>query len=206
MEILKRVFLAGLVFIILSGYSQNEDKVFKAFSESYDYESQGQYNEAINSLKNVYDEDSYEINLRLGWLYYMSGLFSESLPYYQKSLKLKPLSIEARIGLTYPNSAMGNWSIVENMYNQILEIEPGNPKALYGLGTMAYGREDYKEALKYLNPYINHYPFDYDGLIILAWTYYKMGDTRKARIMFNKTLLNKPHDKSAIEGLLLLQK
>jgi len=56
-----------------------------------------------------------------------------------------------------------------------------------------------------LKKLLNHYPFDYDALIMSAWTYYKMGEMRKAKVLFNKALLYQPNDKSALEGLSLIQ-
>lgn len=198
------VFLIVLV-IGFNSYSQNFEKEMDAFSLSYEQESDGNYLGAIATLKDIYNEDSYEINLRLGWLTYMSGLFTESIPYYQNCIRLKPLSIEAMLGLVYPVSSMGNWTQVEEIYNDILKIDPENSLVLYRLGYIYYGKEDYNTALKYFERVLNYYPFDYDAMLITAWTYLNTGDMRKAKVLFNKVLLYQPNDKSAIEGLGLLQ-
>jgi tetratricopeptide (TPR) repeat protein len=205
MEVLKKVMISILVVISINAFSQNENKLQKAFDVSYQLEKDGEYSEAIKQLKDVYDEDSYEINLRLGWLHYLSGLFSESTPYYQKCIQLRPLSIEARLGIVNPSAAMGNWTQVENTYNDILAMDPENTTVNYRLGVIYYGKGEYKIALKYLEKLLNHYPFDYDALIMSAWTYYKMGEMRKAKVLFNKALLYQPNDKSALEGLSLIQ-
>jgi len=52
---------------------------------------------------------------------------------------------------------------------------------------------------------INLYPFDYDTMILYAWTNFKLGKLREAQVMFNKVLLNKPKDASAMEGLSLIK-
>jgi len=137
-----------LVVISINAFSQNENKLQKAFDVSYQLEKDGEYSEAIKQLKDVYDEDSYEINLRLGWLHYLSGLFSESTPYYQKCIQLRPLSIEARLGIVNPSAAMGNWTQVENTYNDILAMDPENTTVNYRLGVIYYGKGEYKIALK----------------------------------------------------------
>lgn len=205
MEVLKKIMISILVVISINAFSQNENKVLVAFAESYHLEKDGEYSEAIKLLKDVYNEDSYEINLRLGWLHYLSGLFSESTPYYQKCIQLKPLSIEARLGIVNPAAAMGNWTQVENTYNDILSMDPENTTVNYRLGVIYYGKGEYKTALKYLEKLLNHYPFDYDAIIMSAWTYYKMGEMRKAKVLFNKALLYQPNDKSALEGLSLIE-
>jgi tetratricopeptide (TPR) repeat protein len=176
-----------------------------AFAKSYELENSGSYEEAITTLKAVYQEDSYEINLRLGWLNYLSGLFSESMPYYQKCIYLRPMSIEARLGIVLPASSMGNWTQVEKQYNDILTIDPENSQANFRLGMIYYGREDYTKALSVFEKLLNRYPFDYDIIMMTAWTQFRKSETRKAKILFNKALLNRPNDSSALEGLKLIK-
>ena len=194
-----------LVTFSVSIFAQDNESLQRAFSNSYQLEIDSKYTEAINELKAVYNEESYDINIRLGWLHYVSGLFNESTPYYLKCIQLMPLSIEARLGIVNPASAMGNWTQVENSYNEILAMDSENSIANYRLGIIYYGKGDYKKALKYFDNLLNHYPFDYDAIIMSAWTYFKMGDMRKAQILFNKALLNQPNDKSALEGLSLIE-
>lgn len=205
MEFIIRLSVLLLLMTPLCSFSQSDEELMTAFATSYEQENKGEYSKAIGVLKKVYIEDSYELNLRLGWLNYMAGLFTESTPYYQKCIELKPLSIEARLGLINPNAAMGNWTSVENSYNEILEIDPENSTSLFRLGSLYYGKEDYTTAAGYFERLLNHYPFDYDSMIMSAWTYYYMGEMRKAKVLFNKALLYRPNDKSALEGLGLIE-
>lgn len=176
-----------------------------AFSKSHQYESRGNFSDAISVLKAAYQEDSYETNLRLGWVTYLGGLFTESSAYYQKAIKLKPYSIEAKLGFANPASALGNWEQVVAQYNEILAIDPQNTTVNYRMGSIYYGRKDYAKAEKYLEKVINLYPFDYDTMILYAWTNFKLGKLREAQVLFNKVLLNKPNDTSALEGLSLIK-
>lgn len=205
MGILIRTLLVILIFSGTSIFGQQEGELQNVFEQSYKLETEGEYTKAINLLKTRYSEDSYEINLRLGWLNYLSGLFSESMPYYQKCILLKPLSIEARLGIVNPAASMGNWTQVEKYYNEILEIDPGNSLVNYRMGLLYYGREDYQTAFNFVEKVVNHYPFDYDSVILLAWTNYMMGKTREAKILFKKALLIQPHDESALSGLALIK-
>lgn len=176
-----------------------------AFSKSHAYEARGNFADAIASLKKVYLEDSYEVNLRLGWVTYLAGLFTESSAYYQKAINLKPYAIEAKFGFANPASALGNWDQVVSQYNEILKIDPQNTIANYRMGSIYYGRRDFSKAEKYLEKVVNLYPFDYDSMILFAWTNLKLGKMREAQVMFNKVLLNKPKDASAMEGLSLIK-
>jgi tetratricopeptide (TPR) repeat protein len=197
-------------FLVFSGMVQAFGQVDyaamqEAFSKSHQYESRGNFIDATSVLKAVYVEDSYEINLRLGWVTYLNGQFTESAAYYQKTMKLKPYSIEAKLGFANPASALGNWDQVMTIYNEILVIDPQNSVVNYRLGSIYYGRKDYTKAEKYLEKVINLYPFDYDTMILFAWTNYRLGKLREAQVMFNKVLLNKPKDASALEGLGLIK-
>lgn len=206
MEFLKSKLVFGLLFMIsLTIQAQSFEKQMTAFENSYRLEENGKYNEAVQEILNIYDENSYEHNLRLAWLNYVSGRFTESLPYYQKCFTLKPLAIEARFGYINPAAALGNWTQVENQYQEILRIDPQNTLANYRMALLAYGREDYMTSLRYLNKVINLYPFDYDTVILLAWTELKLGKLREARVMFQKALLIRPGDSSASEGLNLVK-
>ena len=168
MEILRKFKLAtgALALLITIGVSplfgQTFEATQQAFSKSYDYEKEGTYQKAIDELKNVYLADSYELNLRLGWLNYLQGQFTESSAYYQKAITLKPFSIEAKFGYVYPLAASGNWSLLKTQYLEILKIDPQNTLANYRLGLIYYNAGDFgKEG---------------EALIVPQDCYYALGD------------------------------
>jgi tetratricopeptide (TPR) repeat protein len=207
MEILKPIRILVLVYILLpsaSVWSQDFRETKDAFQSSYIQEATGEVSAAINSLQSVYDEKSYEINLRLGWLSYQAGSFTESIAYYNKAISLMPYAIEPRFGIVYPGAAMGNWSMVMTQYDKILEISPNNSVAMHRLGLIYYGKEDYESAKKYFEKVANLYPFDYDALSMLGWSYFKLNNLREAKVLFQKALLHTPGGTSATEGLDLL--
>jgi len=84
-------------------------------------------------------------------------------------------------------------------------VDPKNTKALYNLGLIVYGKAQYDKALTYFNTGLNLYPFDYDFNVMTAWTSYRMGKTREARVLFEKALTIVPDDASALEGLGLVK-
>jgi len=204
MDFLKQIFFIILVSTSLISFSQNSD-LQNAFTESYALEATGEYKKAGEILKTVYQESSYETNLRLGWLNYSAGLFTESMAFYQKAIDLMPYSIEAKLGLVYPASALGNWNLVARTYENILHLDPANYTANYKLGLIYYGREEFSKAFSNFQKVVNYYPFDYNSAIIFAWTNLKLGKNREAKILFEKVLLLSPSDKSALEGLSLIK-
>jgi len=207
MDTLKKCYLLfiSLLIVSTSAFSQNEKAVQEAFGTSYTNEYAGAYTKAVDVMKKVYDEKSYEINLRLGWLTYMSGLFTESQGYYQKAIALMPMSIEAKLGYINPTASLGNWDQVIGQYKKILEIDPQNSTANYRMGLIYYGKNDFAVANKYFEKVVNLYPFDYSSSLYFAWTNFKLGKTREAKVLFNKVLMMQPKDSSALEGLGLIK-
>lgn len=199
------IILAIFVFSVLVSNSQDYSRLTAAFSDSYAKEKSGKYGDAVSALKAYYDANSYEINLRLGWLTYLQGQFSESMGYYNKAIDLMPYAIEPRLGVVLPASSQGNWELVITQYNKILTIDPNNTVTLYRMGLISYDRKDYKQAYQYFEKVVNLYPFDYQSVLMLAWTNYQLGKFREAKILFSKALLYYPEDPSAKEGLGLIK-
>jgi len=185
-------------------FSQDKTQM-QAFKDSYTYETKGDYTTAAKEMLGIYKEDNYEINLRMGWLKYMGGMFTESITYYEKAIKLKPMSEEARLGIVMPASSLGNWDQVLLHYNKILEQSPNQTTVLYRIGLIYYNKGDYSKALGYYEKLANLYPFSYDGLLMYAWTCFKLGKLNEAKVLFNKVLLLSPDDSSATEGLSLIK-
>ncbi len=207
MEILRTLFKAALLMAVMipySIYSRDTEARIEAFRESYTLENEGNLQGSIEALRSVYNEKSYEINLRLGWLTYLSGSFIESTSYYNRSITLMPYAIEPRLGIVYPLSAMGNWDQVMGHYKKILDTDPNNTLVNYRLGLIYYNREDYVVSHQYLEKVINLYPFDLDGLVMMGWCKYRLRQFREARILFERALMHSPDNASALEGLSLI--
>ncbi len=207
MEFLKAklIFLVLTVFTLPTFAQVNQDALLAAFAKSYEQESKGDFSAAMDEIKKVYSEESYELNLRLGWLNYNAGLFDESIIFYSTAQKLKPYSEEARFGLILPKAALGKWDDVIAIYDKILEISPQNTVALYRLGLVYYGRKEYNKAEPLFKKVVDLYPFGYDGLLMLGWTSYFLGNNNQAKVLFNKANLYNPNDASANEGLKLIK-
>lgn len=202
---MKRIVIIAISVLLTGGVFAQSTDLQKAFKSSYTKEGESDFTGAIKDLKSVYSETSYELNLRLGWLHYSAGLFTESMAYYKKAIDLMPASVEAKFGYVYPAAAVGNWDQVKKQYENILRIDAKNSQAHYRLGLIFYGREEFDKALQHFQVGFNLYPFDYDFNLMMAWTSLKMGKMREAKVLFNKVLLLSPDDESAIEGLGLIK-
>lgn len=203
MEILKKALgialLSGTVLWAQAQVSPAE--LQKAFAESYTHEYNKKYGEAINDLSKVYDANGYELNLRLGWLYYANKNYTQAQTYYANAVKLKPYSIEAKLGYVKPLSVLEKWDAVLAQYEDILQIDPQHYTANYWAGVIQYNRKKYEAAAKLFEKIVNLYPFDYDANHMLGWTYYFLGRSNDAKILFQKALLYNPSDASSAQGL-----
>jgi len=204
MDTLRKLIIT-VIFISCLNNVNAQDNVIKAFSESYKLEKEGKSKEALDAMKSVYREDSYEINMRLGWLAYLSGKFTESIAYYHNAIDKLPLSVEARLGIVLPLSAMGNWNQIIDHYNKILSVDTNNSLVNYRMGVIYYERKQYDKAESFLKKVINLYPFDHDTLLMLGWVKIKQGNYSQAKVLFNKALMANPVDASAKEGLSLIK-
>lgn len=202
---MKKYIIVPLLAIATSLSAQSTTELQNAFTESYAHEETKDYSAAIKDLLNYYDVSSYEINVRLGWLNYYGGDYPNSLKYYKTAMELMPYSIEAKFGYILPLSAQGNWNEVVFIFKDVIKTDPQNSFANYKLGAIYYERAEYETAKSHAEKVVNMYPFDYDAIVLLAWINLKMEDYRKAKILFNKSLLISPGNASAIEGLKHIQ-
>ena len=209
----KRLLFLAFVLVVLSQISAKSstdvgpgDDMQKAFKESYAFEKKSEYGSAIEAIKKVYDENVYEVNLRLGWLYYLNKQYDESVSYYEKAITLMPNAIEPKFGITQPLASQEKWEKVYMQYSAILAIDPQNTKANYYMGLGCYYKADYQGAFKYFEKVTSLYPFDGDSQLMLAWTNFQLGKAKVAEELFRKVLLIYPDNSSALEGLTLLNK
>jgi len=205
MELLRKSITVLFLAIAVQSFAQESKTVQTAFSKSFLYESKKLYEEAITSLKDVYEEKSYPMNIRLGWLYYMNKNYATSINYYQKAIDLMPVATEPLWALLNPQVALEKWTDAEKTYQAILKLDPKNSTANYKLGLIYYYRKNYTSAKKYFDVSLNLYPIDYDSMLMSAWNNYFLGNTAEAKILFNNVLLLYPTDASAKEGLGLIK-
>jgi len=199
---MKKIIILLFIAVNLNLSAQNNS--IEAFKKSYTYESDKEYTKAIKVLEDIPHQTSYAANLRLGWLYYLNGEYIKSKSHYTKSISLSSNSIEARIGLVYPLSAMNSWDDVINVYDAILSIDANHTSSHYQLAYIYFVRKKYLEAEKHLKHIINLYPFDYDSNALLGTVYVKLGKIKEAKKHYTIALEYNPTDteiEKIVEGL-----
>jgi tetratricopeptide (TPR) repeat protein len=185
--------------------AQTTAVLHQAFATSIEHEMTGNLDQAISVLQPVYNERSYELNIRMGWLHYQMGAHRQSVTFYQRAARLMPVATEPLWGLVGPQVALEQWNDVDATYLAILRIDPKNSVANYRLGLNYFYRMNYRLAKRYFDVTLNLFPFDYDALLMSGWTHFYLGNTREARVLFNKVLMVRPGDASATEGLSMIR-
>jgi tetratricopeptide (TPR) repeat protein len=202
MEILKKTFIAVfLILFALQLQAQTNAVLQKAFRNSYVNEQNKNYTAAINDIYPYLTDNSYEINIRLGWLHYLNKNYTASQAYYQKAISIKPGAIEPKFGYVKPLSFLQSWDKVIEQYLAILKIDPQNTQANYWAGVIYYNRKQYDAAVRCFRVVVTLYPFDYDGNHMLGWSTLMAGKKTDAKPFFERALVIKPADASSSDGL-----
>ena len=191
---MKHVIILALVVCCFSSKAQQTSE--SAFAKSYSFEYETQYAKAITALSESHIE-SYQINLRLGWLYYLSKDYIKSEQYYRKAVASEPASIEARFGLVLPLSTLGNWNNVLSVYLEITKLDANNSIANYRLASIYYTRKDYANATQYVSKVLKLYPFDYDSNLLTGKILMAQAKNADAKKYFTKALEYNPQSEEA---------
>lgn len=189
-----------ILFMMLNFLMNSQQNTNLAFSKSYSFEYEAQYNKAISALTDTHT-DSYQINLRLGWLHYLNKDYIKSEQAYKKAISSEPNSIEARFGLVLPLSAAGNWNNVLANYLEIVKLDLNNSIANYRIAGIYFARKDYANAISYLKKVLKLYPFDYDSNLLFGKILLQQTKNTEAKKYFIKALEYNPQSEEAISAL-----
>lgn len=187
--------------LFLASITIAQSDVSKAFSESYKYEYNSNNSAAITAMEKVNSAGSYEINLRLGWLYYLTGNFTKSQNFYSNAIKSNPNSIEAKLGYALPTGELGDWNSIIETYNSILKLDPNNYVVNLRMANIYYNRNDFEKAKSFGESIIGKYPFDYSLNLILGKTYFKLGKITNAKTHLKRAVLYNPKSEEATKLL-----
>ena len=107
--------------------------IIQSYYNSYQHEKNQEYKKAIHDLKPVYLSypNTYTVNLRIGWLYYLNSNNSNAIERLTKALSLSPSSIEPLAILVLVYFKKSNWTKVEELCAKIQKIDYYNINANY---------------------------------------------------------------------------
>ncbi|WP_457624566.1 tetratricopeptide repeat protein [Persephonella sp.] len=199
---LKRTVVLLFIFA-LAAYGMDYEDIKRSYYRSYQYERTGDYENAIKALSFVYNEypDSYTVNLRLGWLYYLAKKYANSIFHYEKAIKAAPYSVEAKLGYTLPLLAQSKFTDVEKVCYQILNTDYYNYYGNLRLSYVLRAQKKYKIAGEVATKMLTIYPTDVNFLTELALSRYYLGQKEEAYRLFKDILILDPENVTAKEFL-----
>jgi tetratricopeptide (TPR) repeat protein len=184
----------------------SEDEIRESYYKSYDYEKSQNYADAIKALQVAFRAfpAGYTLNLRLGWLYYLSGKYANAEQHYLTAVKVAPSSIEAKLGYTLPLLAQERYEDVEAIARQVLRVDLSNYFANLRLVIALRGQGKTETAEKIVDAMLNLYPTDVALLSQKALLRVDVDDKATARARFQDILILDPQNVLAREQLKLL--
>ena len=153
------------------------------YHKSYRYEKAQNYADAIKALSPVIDAypTAYTVNLRLGWLNYLTGGFA----------------IEAKLGHTLPLMAQEKWDDAAAVARQVLRIDPSNYLANLRLTYVLRLQKKFDAAEQILNGMLVLYPTDISLLTEFALIKLAKDNKPEAKRIFNDILTLDPENVTA---------
>lgn len=169
------------------------------YHKSYRYEKAQNYADAIKALSPVIDAypTAYTVNLRLGWLNYLTGGFATARKHYETAIKTAPDSIEAKLGHTLPLMAQEKWDDAAAVARQVLRIDPSNYLANLRLTYVLRLQKKFDAAEQILNGMLVLYPTDISLLTEFALIKLAKENKPEAKRIFNDILTLDPENVTA---------
>jgi tetratricopeptide (TPR) repeat protein len=180
-----------------------QDPIRDAFAKSYAYEAAGKYREAIDALEPARDvsQQEYLLNLRLGWLAYLSGDYESAGEHYRQVIDAAPAATEPRVGYLLPLLAQQRYADAESVAREVLAIDPKNYYANLRLAYALRSQGKLAEAEQIASSTAELQPTDVTLLTELATIYDAEGRDGEAREIFGRILMLAPNNALAREHL-----
>jgi tetratricopeptide (TPR) repeat protein len=196
---MKKTALIILLLYASTGFGLSDEKIRDAYYKSYNYEKIENYNNAIKALMPVYQEygNTYTVNVRLGWLYYLQKKYANSLEHYQKAIQIAPASLEAKSGHLLPLLAQERYGEAEQEAFGILKVDHFN---YYGNMRLAYALRIQKKldtAEQIDLKMLALYPLDVTFLSEYALVKHAQGDIAAAVKTFASVIILDPENVTA---------
>ncbi len=174
-----------------------------AYYRSYGYEKGQNYADAIKAIAPVVSAypQGYTVNLRLGWLYYLSGNQANSKVHYLAAIKSAPASIEAKLGYMLPLLAQERYEEVESVAKQVIRVDASNYYANLRLAYALRMQKKYDASSELLIQLLTYYPTDVKFLTELALVRVAQDQRESARRIFFDVLTLDPENVVAKEEI-----
>ncbi len=146
-------------------------------------------------------------HLNLGRALSLMKKYEESVPHYQKTIKLKPDFFEAYHNLGVSFSLIGQCKNAFPPLEKALELHPGQVETMLTLANCYKTLKDYKNAARYLHRATEQAPNkDYIARELGSIYYFHLNEKEKGKLFLRKALKLNPYSPQNIALKALFQK
>ena len=202
------IFLLIFLFAVLFSEDLTFKEIQSAYKKSFDYEIMQKYDKAIKALSDVYKHypESYTVNYRLGWLYYLKKNYSNAYNHLAKALAVFPSSVEVLNTIDLIYAATQEWSKLEANAIKIINIDYYNSYANYWYSYALKKQGKLDLALKVDYKMLTLFPTSVSFLSELAENLYLSGNIKEAKEKFQDVLILDNLNETAKYYLKLIEK
>ncbi len=193
---MRKLVVIVVLLCTSASFGLSDETIQNAYYKSYNYEKIENYSNAIKALMPVYKEysNTYTVNVRLGWLYYLQKKYGNSLEHYNKAIQIAPASLSAQSGRLLPLLAQERYAEAEQGAFGILKVDHYN---FYGNLRLAYTlrRQKKLKTAEQINlKMLALYPLDVTFLSEYALVKHAQGDIAASVKAFNSVLILDPEN------------
>ena len=170
------------------------DDIKESYEKSFNYEAKEKYEKAIKALQDVYNSypQTYTVNYRLGWLYYLNGKYANSLEHLETALTANTYSVEVMNTINLVYVAQEDWVKSEEQSVKILKIDYYNFYANYYYSMALKMQGKYGLAVKVNRKMLEIFPSSVTFLQELAENLFLNNETAESKTVFESILILDP--------------
>ena len=197
-------FIIILLLITTKIFSVELTDYQQSYLKSFVLEEKKEYAKAVNELVKVYPKYryDYELNLRIGWLYYLKNENKKAINYIKKAIKISENAIEPLNMILLPLTKLRDIKEAEKYSSIIIKKSPGNYYAHIRIAYLYYILKKYDKALYHYQILNSFYPSNTDVKLGMAATLLKFKKYEKAREFYISILKVSPYHQTAYSGYL----
>ena len=191
------IFWIGLVNSFAEDMTNEEIK--SCYYQSYQHELSKRYQDAIADLKPVYLNypNTYTVNYRLGWLFYLNQNYANAIEHLNKATAIFPQSAETIKIMIYIHWKKDNWDIVEILSVQLLKQDYYNVSGNYWYAVSLKMQGKFLLAIKIANKMLALQPTSEIFLQELGENLFLSEYVDESHSLFNNLLILYPQNRIA---------
>ena len=188
------LILTALLAISIFAEEMSFIDIQTCYYKSYKYETAEKYGKAIEAMKDVFTNypNTYTVNFRLGWLYYLDGKYANALDHLETALLIYPSSLEVLNTINLIYTAREDWTKVEKQSAQILQIDYYNEYANYWYSYSLKLQQKYDLAIKIDRKMLTIFPTSVTYLQELAENLFLNDEKDESKQIFETIVILDP--------------